>query len=144
MNVGEPTTLLKRDRLGRVTIPRAQREALLDEFERSGLKGQPFASLVGVNYQTFASWIQKRRRARGDYAAMAVASNAAAAAKRAPRALRLIEAVAAASRAEVSTTAQDASAALEVFLPGGARLLVSHSSQLTLAAQLINSLRTSC
>ena len=34
----------KRDALGRVTINRAQREALLDEFERSGMKGVPFAS----------------------------------------------------------------------------------------------------
>jgi hypothetical protein len=29
--------ILKRDVLGRVTITKAQREALLDQFERSGL-----------------------------------------------------------------------------------------------------------
>ena len=40
------TTILKRDALGRVTITREQREALLDEFERSGLKGMPFARMV--------------------------------------------------------------------------------------------------
>ena len=67
----DSTTPLKRDVLGRVTLPAAQREALLDEFERSGMMGRPFAKLLGINYPTFASWIQKRRRARGDYATLA-------------------------------------------------------------------------
>ena len=68
MDDAEATKILKRDALGRVTLTGEQREALLDEFERSGLKGKPFARLAGVNYPTFASWIQKRRHARGDYA----------------------------------------------------------------------------
>jgi hypothetical protein len=59
--------ILKRDVLGRVTVTPARREELLDEFERSGLKRQPFSKLVGLNYQTFASWVQKRRRQRGGY-----------------------------------------------------------------------------
>ena len=61
MNEAEATKILKRDTLGRVTLTGEQREHLLDEFERSGLKGVPFARLAGVNYPTFASWIQKRR-----------------------------------------------------------------------------------
>ena len=61
------TTILKRDALGRIGYPRGQREALLDEFERSGLKGAAFARTVGISYPTFAYWIQKRRHARGDY-----------------------------------------------------------------------------
>lgn len=48
MPTDEATTILKRDVLGLVTIPKEQREALLDEFERSGLKGKPFARLVPV------------------------------------------------------------------------------------------------
>lgn len=32
MDAAKPTTILKRDALGRVTLPRAQREALLDEL----------------------------------------------------------------------------------------------------------------
>ena len=43
------------------------REAILDEFERSGLKGAAFARMTGLQYQTFASWIQRRRHKRGDY-----------------------------------------------------------------------------
>ena len=53
--------IVKRDALGRVTTSRERREALLDEFERSGLKGTQFARAVGVNYQTFAAWVQRRR-----------------------------------------------------------------------------------
>lgn len=45
-----------------------QREALLDAYETSGLSGPQFAAQHGVNYQTFATWLQKRRRARGLHA----------------------------------------------------------------------------
>ena len=61
--------VLKQDVLGRVKTPKARREQLLDEFERSGLTGLKFAALVGIKYQTFATWAQQRRRQRGDYAA---------------------------------------------------------------------------
>ncbi len=52
--------VLKTDVLGRVKSSGAQREAMLDEFERSGLCGTKFAAVAGVNYQTFASWVQQR------------------------------------------------------------------------------------
>ncbi|MGH7989146.1 MAG: hypothetical protein ACREDS_02985, partial [Limisphaerales bacterium] len=74
--------VLKQDVLGRAKTPKARREELLDEFERSGLTGQKFAELVGIKYQTFATWAQKRRRARGAYPAV----------KR-PKQLRWLEAV---------------------------------------------------
>ena len=32
------------------------------------MSGKAFASQIGIKYPTFASWIQKRRRERGDYA----------------------------------------------------------------------------
>ncbi len=53
--------ILKVDALRRVRIPKARREALLDEFERSGLSGAAFAKLHGLKYSTFASWSLKRR-----------------------------------------------------------------------------------
>lgn len=49
MDGEEPTTILKRDALGRVTLPRERREALIAEFERSGLKGSEFARAAGIN-----------------------------------------------------------------------------------------------
>ncbi len=67
MDGEEPTAILKRDALGRVTLPRERREALIAEFERSGLKGSEFARVAGINYGTFASWMQDRRHTRGDY-----------------------------------------------------------------------------
>lgn len=56
--------VLKTDVLGRVKTLRVRQETLLDEFERSGVK---FAALVGINYQTFATWAQRRRRELGKY-----------------------------------------------------------------------------
>jgi len=65
MDAAGPMTILKRDALGRVTLPRDQWEALIAEFERSGLRGTQFDRTVGINYGTFASWMQDRRHARG-------------------------------------------------------------------------------
>ena len=142
-----PPAILKRDVLGRVTLPRAQREALLDvaqaavgEFERSGMKGQPFAKLVGTNYQTFASWIQKRRRARGDYAKLAVAKSPLCD-PMPVKPLRLLEVVLPPPTdmsAQPELPAQSVS--LELVLPGGARLLIANSKQAQLAAFLLQSL----
>jgi transposase-like protein len=51
--------VFKQDSRGRVRVPRERREALLEEFERSGASGVKFARLVGIKYQTFASWVQQ-------------------------------------------------------------------------------------
>ena len=64
-NTTLPDEVLKSDAMGRVRTPRVRREALLVEFEKSGVSARKFAALVGVNYQTFASWVQARRKARG-------------------------------------------------------------------------------
>ena len=57
--------ILIRDVRGRVRTSVRQREALPDEFERSGLSGPRFSKVAGVCYQTFAAWMLRRRRARG-------------------------------------------------------------------------------
>ena len=44
--------ILKRDAVGRVSYSGEQREAILDEFERSGLKGAAFARMTGLQYQS--------------------------------------------------------------------------------------------
>jgi hypothetical protein len=122
-------TLLRQDVRGRVQTPVARREELLDEFDRGGLSGAKFAALVGVKYSTFASWVAKRKRARGGRpgAKSPVRSGA----------LRLVEAMApggcevhAAPRAET----------LSVQLVGGMRLEITHESQARLAAALIKAL----
>jgi len=59
---GAAEGVIKTDVLGRLRTSAARRERLLEEFDRSGLSGPKFAALVGVKYQTFATWLQKRRR----------------------------------------------------------------------------------
>jgi hypothetical protein len=58
---------LKTDVIGRVQVSAKHREALLDAYEASSMSGAKFAAVHGVKYPTFASWIQKRRRDRGQY-----------------------------------------------------------------------------
>jgi hypothetical protein len=58
---------LKTDVLGRVRITAKHRKALLDAFEQSSLSGIKFAAAHGIKYPTFANWVQKRRRERGQY-----------------------------------------------------------------------------
>ena len=54
--------ILKMDARGRVQVTAERREALLDEFDRSGMSGAGFAKHYGIKYTTFAYWIQARRR----------------------------------------------------------------------------------
>lgn len=53
--------VIRSDRRGRMLVSSEQREALLDEFERSGVSGMAFCKLHGLVYPTFASWRAKRR-----------------------------------------------------------------------------------
>ena len=138
------TTILKSDVLGRVTTSRVQREGLLDEFERSGMKGLPFARMAGVKYPTFASWVQQRRRARGVDAAPLRHARPVHVAPVPRRSLGWVEAVIAAPADTLPTLSGSAQAVLEVLLPGGARLLVADAQQAALAAHLLNNLRASC
>lgn len=50
-----PGSGIRSDGRGRMLIGHAQREALLDEFERSGLSGTAFCRLHGLTYPTFAT-----------------------------------------------------------------------------------------
>ena len=112
--------VLKVDVKGRVWTPREQREAVLDECERSGLPATEFAAHVGVKYPTFASWVQKRRRERS------------AAGRGEPAALEWVEAGV--------VSAVGAARGLVVHLPGGARIEVGDASQAALAAELLRAL----
>jgi len=135
MNESEPQTILKRDALGRVATSREQREALLDEFERSGLKGAQFARTAGICYPTFAAWVQRRRHQRGGYDGRLTAK-----AKQVPPSLRLIEALA--GGADRHQTVYEVG--LEIELPGGARLVLRNAQQAPLVAQLLKAITTSC
>ena len=126
--------VFKVDARGRVQTQRARREELLDEFERSGASGQAFAKLVGIKYQTFASWVQKRRRTRGQHPA---ASTVKALPSTAADALRLVEAVV---ERDVDQAVAADRESLCVHLPGGVRVEVRDGRQARLAAELLQAL----
>jgi hypothetical protein len=128
--LSEDHNILKSDNRGRVRVPAERREALLDEFERSGLSGVKFAALAGVKYPTFALWAQKRRKAREQGAGEAPRVEGLDAQVRA-RPIRLFEAV-----AEVGVGGST-SAGLTIELPGGARVRVESPRQLRLGAELL-------
>ena len=129
IEAGEPV-ILKADKLGRVKTPAARRERLLDEYERSGLGGQEFASLSGIKYQTFATWVQLRRRKRGTIQPPAKSADP----------MRWLETVV----EQVQNPDSKNMAVMVVHLPGGARVEVADEKQAVLAAVLIRALAKSC
>ena len=57
--------ILKLDEVGRVQTPPEKREAMLAEYDRSGMTGAQFARFFGVRYSTLMYWLQKRRKEAG-------------------------------------------------------------------------------
>jgi hypothetical protein len=121
--------ILKTDKLRRVKTPAARRESLLDEFERSGLSGQEFATLAGIKYQTFATWVQKRRRQK-----------TGAERVKAGDPVRWLETVVAAAQ----NSGGKKLAVMVVQLPGGARVEVADEKQAVLAAALLRAWARTC
>ena len=113
--------ILKTDVLGRVRVRKERREQILDEFERSGMAGKPFAKMIGVNYQTFASWIQKRRKARGQYPCLRRRKKVSA--------LKFVEAV----------VEPSAKVRMTVDLLGGARVKIESAEQMELLCRILAS-----
>jgi len=120
--------VLKQDRRGRVRVPRARREALLEEFSRSGLSAAEFARMAGVKYPTFANWVQQRGKASP------VAAEGAKEALAGRGGLRLLEAVV----EEPGAGGHGSSAGLCIELAGGSRLVVHSPVQLAMAAELLS------
>lgn len=118
------TEILKQDALGRVRVPASQRETILDAFERSGMNGQAFARQIGVKYPTFATWVQKRRRHRGEYGKLESKSQGPS--------IALVEAVIE-SRGGVSTS-------VEVETVDGLKVRVRRSEEVGLAVELLRAL----
>jgi hypothetical protein len=127
-SINEESEILKLDVRGRVLVSRERREALLEEFEKSGISGAGFARMVGVKYATFANWVAAKRRRKTEAASGGV--------------VRLLEAeVDGLERKAAGGVCQGGSYAtasgLVVELPGGSRLRVESPTQAALAAELI-------
>lgn len=129
MNAAGAAVVLKSDAAGRVKRTRAQREQLLDEFERSELSGTKFAALAGIKYQTFAFWAQRQRKAR---AADGSAKVPAASVNK----VRWLEAVV----EQAQNPSRTRTTAMVLQLPGGARLEIADVQQAVLAAAFVRAL----
>ena len=127
--------VFKQDVLGRVRVPGERREALLDEFEKSGSSGAKFARLAGIKYATFANWVQKRRR---DGRPAQTGARVRSGVNDPPASggpVRLFEAVVAGGGEAVRTPADGQGLLIE--LPGGSRIMVGSPVQLQMAAELV-------
>ena len=123
------SSLIKTDALGRMQRTPEQRERILDEYERSGLSGPKFAALCGVKYQTFASWLSRRK------------SRCQPHPKRQPqrKAATQVQWLEASVR-----SAEASSSGLLLQLPGGVRAQISSQSHIPLAAALVRALEKPC
>lgn len=111
--------VIRSDRRGRMLVSPPQREALLDEFERSGVSAMAFCKRHGLVYPTFASWVQKRRG------------------RPAPGAPAFAEVVVEPRR---DAPAACGNAALRITLPGGALIEMTSHDQLPLVVELLRAL----
>jgi len=112
-----PVTL---DTKGRVRTSKEQRRVILAEFERSGASVAQFAQRTGLKYSTLAAWVQRYHRTKRP---------------RLKSPVRLLEAV---------VGPAPLIPALELHLPGGARLQIREASQLALVAALVRALEQPC
>ena len=122
-------TVLKTDTVGRVMTPPVRREALLDEFEHSGLSGAEFAKLAGIKYQTFAAWAARRRKQRVPTPTSVSTPGASP--------VRWLEAVV----GESPSSAVVSHGSLKLHLPRGVWIEIADLKQVPLAAALLQALQ---
>ncbi len=114
-------TLKSASRQG-VHVSQQRREAILDEFERSGMSAAAFAKRHGIKYSTFAGWSLKRRKQGRPTDGIPKLAEV------------IIE--------QVAPTLGDSSTSLRVHLPGGAWLeFDGNEAHSRLAVQFIKSLQ---
>ena len=135
------SVILKTYGLGRVRTPLAQREALLDAYERSGLSGMKFAALHGVKYTSFANWVQQRNRHR--LTAQAGACSEGGMGRTtvpAGSSVQWWEGVVDHGAAGTDGAAAGPGSGLQLHLPGGVRMEITGPDQVGWAAQLLQAL----
>ena len=120
-------SIMKTDRRGRLRYTPEQKKTMVDAYLASGLSAPRFASHHGVPYQTLVSWIRKGKMARHADK---------------PRSLHPVLLSLVPAEIDHSTTT-GAGRAMEVLLPGGAKLLISSPGQVDLAVALIRELHPS-
>lgn len=117
--------LLKTDTLGRVSTPPVKRELILDEFDRSGMSAKAFAEHIGVKYTTFANWVQRRRKDRGEVRSTRKADSS-------KTEIALVEAF---------VSDESVSDGLLIEAAGGVRIRVRHRNEIALAIEVLKALQ---
>ena len=117
-------SMVKTDRRGRLRYTSAQKKTMVDAYRASGLSAPRFAAHHGVNYQTLVSWIKKDKQSSTTPALDSSPS----------RLFSLIPAMIEGSGNRA------ADGAMEIFLPGGARLSITSANHVALAVALIREL----
>ena len=128
--IGLTDGIIKRDSRGRLRTTPERREALLAEFDRSGMSGQKFAKWAGIKYTTFANWLQLRRKQGVKVVATAKSSG--------KNPVRWLEAVVGPSTEKAATRSK--TVGLIVHGPGGIRIEITDPKQVSLAVQLLREL----
>jgi transposase-like protein len=117
-------SILKTDNIGRLRYTSEQKKTMVDAYRASGLSAPRFAAHHGVNYQTLISWIKKDKQ-----------SSASTTPDCSPSGFfSLIPAV---IEGCGNSTAGEA---MEISLPGGARLSITSANHVALAVALIREL----
>ncbi len=117
-------SVLKTDQIGRLRYTAEQKKTMVDAYRASGLSAPRFAAHHGVNYQTLVSWIKKDKQSSTSTTSDSSPS----------RFFSLIPAIIERSG---NPTADEA---MEIFLPGGARLSITSANHVALAVALIRQL----
>ena len=118
--------VVKQDARGRVRHSKERREALLCEFDRSGMSGASFARLSGIRYTTFAGWIKSRKR-KVERERLAVGTGKV----RSP--IRLLEAMVEPGTHHPGEEVKG----LRIELPGGSGMRIESPVQMQMAAELV-------
>ncbi|NQX01148.1 transposase [bacterium] len=117
-------SMMKTDQRGRLRYTPEQKQTMVDAYRASGLTAPRFAAHHGVNYQTLVSWIKKDKQL----------SSATTPGGPPSGFFSLIPAVI------EGCGNPPLDGAIEVFIPGGARLSITSASQVALAVALIRQL----
>lgn len=117
-------SLVKADRRGRLRYTSEQKKTMVDAYRTSGLSAPRFAAHHGVNYQTLVSWIKKDKQPSTPPTPDSAPSGF----------FSLIPAVIEGSGNPAAI------GAMEIFLPGGARLSITSANHVALAAALMREL----
>ena len=125
--------ILSQDARGRVLISQERREALLAEYDRSGMSGVRFAQYLGIKYTTLAHWVRRRRQQRQKPKLLITGGGQAGPARSNGK---WIEAVV----DNNGSPTQVPSGALRIYFGAGAYCQIGTAAEVALAAELLGRL----